>query len=92
MAPPPDGGGRLAERGRAIEGYAFTFCKVAFVALICRQYTLLVASGLAVVLYVAALALGVKEWRCWFKPPWVVIVWAAVFVAEAVRLLLPYLR
>ena len=72
-----------SERGREIEGYAFTFCKAAFLALLCGKYAVLVLSLAAVVLYLAAYAQGVREWRCWVKPPWVVIFFAAVAAAQA---------
>ncbi|MEP6756368.1 MAG: hypothetical protein ABJA67_12765 [Chthonomonadales bacterium] len=73
-------------QGREFEGYAFTFCKAAFLVLIFRDYSLLALSGLATVFYVAAYAKGVREWRCWVKHPWVTIFWACVFVFEVYRL------
>jgi hypothetical protein len=66
------------ERGKVIEGWAFTFCKAAFLALLCGKYAVLVLSLAAVVLYTVAYMKGVREWRCWVKPPWVVIFFAAV--------------
>ena len=71
------------DRGRELEGYAFTFCKAAFLALLFSKYALLVTSLAAVVLYLAAARLGVREWRCFVKPPWVVIFFAAVAAAQA---------
>jgi hypothetical protein len=71
------------ERGKDLEGYAFTFCKAAFLALLCGKYAVLVLSSAAVVLYIWAYAAGVREWRCWVKPPWVVIFFAAVAIAQA---------
>ncbi|HTJ27884.1 MAG TPA: hypothetical protein VMA36_17130 [Candidatus Limnocylindria bacterium] len=76
---------RLA-RGEALEGYAFTFCKAAFLALLLQRYTLLVCALAAVVLYVAAARYGIREWRCFVKPPWVVVFFALVVVGEAWRL------
>ncbi|BDI28643.1 hypothetical protein CCAX7_006940 [Capsulimonas corticalis] len=67
-------------QGRAYEGWAFTFCKAAFLVLIFQKYSLLALSGLATVFYLLASARGVREWRCWAKPPWVTIFWGAVFV------------
>jgi len=72
-----------AERGRELEGYAFTFCKAAFLALLFAKYTLLVTALAAVVLYIAAAAYGVREWRCFVKPPWVVVFFAAVAALQA---------
>jgi len=73
-----------AERaGREVEGYAFTFCKAAFLALIFGKYAVLALSVGAVVLYGAACAMGVREWRCWVKPPWVVLFFAIVAVVQA---------
>jgi uncharacterized protein (DUF169 family) len=70
------------ERGRELEGYAFTFCKAAALALILRRYNLLVTSAAAAGFYVAAARCGVKEWRCFVKPPWVVIAFSIVAVNE----------
>ena len=74
------------ERGREIEGYAFTFCKAAFLALLLQRYTLLVTAALAAGLYVVAYQYGVREWRCWVKPPWVVIAFTAIALFEGLRL------
>lgn len=71
------------ERGKEIEGWAFTFCKAAFLALLCGKYAVLVLSVGAVVLYTVAYARGVREWRCWVKPPWVVLFFALVAAAQA---------
>lgn len=70
------------DRGKRVEGWAFTFCKAAFLALLCGKYAVLVLSLAAVVLYCASYVMGVREWRCWVKPPWVVIFFAAVAVAQ----------
>ena len=72
-----------ADRGRAIEGYAFTFCKAAFLALLFGKYAVLVLSLAAVTLYLVAYANGVREWRCWLKPPWVVVFFAIVAAVQA---------
>ena len=76
------------QQGRRYEGWAFTFCKAAFLVLIFRQYSLLALSGLATVFYVVAAAKGVREWRCWAMPPYVTVFWAAVFLSEVYRLFL----
>lgn len=65
-------------RGKEIEGWAFTFCKAAFLALLCGKYAVLVLSIVAAALYIGAYAFGVRDWRCWVKPPWVIIFFAAV--------------
>jgi hypothetical protein len=70
------------EQGRKLEGFAFTFCKAAFLVLIFRQFSLLALSGLATLFYILAALKGVKEWRCWAKPPWVTLFWGTVFAAE----------
>lgn len=67
------------QSGRRYEGYAFTFCKAAFLVLIFQRYALLALSGLSVLFYLLAAGKGVREWRCWLKPPWVVLVWIVVF-------------
>jgi hypothetical protein len=74
------------ERGRELEGYAFTFCKAAFLAFLLRRYTLLVTAAAASGLYIAAARQGVKEWRCFVKPPWVVVFFLAVAAREAYSL------
>lgn len=65
-----------------LEGWAFTFCKAAFLALLCGKYAVLVLSLAAVVLYSVAYFKGVREWRCWAKPPWVVIFFLAVAIVQ----------
>jgi hypothetical protein len=70
-------------RGKEIEGYAFTVCKAAFLAFLFGRYAVLVLSIVAVALYGAAYAFGVREWRCWVKPPWVILVFAAIAVIAA---------
>jgi hypothetical protein len=77
--------GRL-ERGKELEGYAFTFCKAAFLALVLQRYTLLFCALAASTLYVAAAQHGVREWRCFVKPPWVVAIFGVVAAGEAWRL------
>ncbi len=67
------------EQGRKYEGYAFTFCKAAFLVLIFQKYALFALSGLATLFYVLAALKGVKTWRCWAKPPWVTLFWLLVF-------------
>ena len=74
-------------QGKALEGYAFTFCKAAFLVLIFERYSLLALSGLAALFYLLAAAKGVREWRCWAKPPWVTMAWGAVFVWQLVVVL-----
>ena len=67
------------QRGRRYEGWAFTFCKAAFLVLLLQRHALLVLSGLATLFYVLASLSGVREWRCWAKPPYVTLFWGAVF-------------
>ncbi len=76
------------QRGSDLEGYAFTFCKAAFLALLFSKYTLLITAAAAVVLYIAAYLYGVREWRCFVKPPLVVIFFAVVVVAQVYFLFL----
>lgn len=66
-------------RAQQFEGWAFTFCKAAFLVLLLQRYALLVLSGLATLFYVLAALGGVKAWRCWAKPPWVTVFWSMVF-------------
>jgi hypothetical protein len=69
-------------RGTELEGYAFTFCKAALLALIFQKYTPIATSGIAVVLYLVAAIYGVREWRCFVKPPWVVVALAVMCVFQ----------
>ena len=70
------------ERGKAVEGWAFTFCKAAFLALLFQRYAVLVLSLLAASLYMVAALYGVREWRCWVKPPWVVVFFIVVAASQ----------
>jgi hypothetical protein len=74
-------------RGAELEGYAFTFCKAALIALIFQKFTPIATSGIAVMLYIAAALYGVREWRCFVKPPWVVIALSVMCVAQTYVLL-----
>src|SRR5476651_1320329 len=58
---PSAGDARLA-RGYQIEGWAFTFCKAAFLALIFERYTLLATAAIGTALYLVAAGFGVREW------------------------------
>jgi hypothetical protein len=73
------------QQGRRYEGWAFTFCKAAFLVLLFQNYALLALSGLATVFYLLAVRKGVQDWRCWAKPPWVTLFWGAVFLFESWR-------
>lgn len=66
-------------QGAQFEGWAFTFCKAAFLVLLFQRYALLALSGLAALFYLLAAWRGVKVWRCWAKPPWVTLFWLGVF-------------
>jgi hypothetical protein len=74
------------EQGKRYEGWAFTFCKAAFLVLLLGKYALFALSGLATVFYIVAAIKGVREWRCWAKPPYVTVFWAVICLAEAWRL------
>ena len=75
------------DHGRTLEGWAFTFCKAAFLCLVFTpKFALLGCAFCATVLYIAAALQGVKSWRCWAKPPWVTIFWALVTAEEIWRL------
>jgi len=78
--------------GRQYEGYAFTFCKAAFLVLLFGRYALLALSGLAALFYVLAQLKGVRVWRCWAKPPYVTLFWTAVFVGQCYRLFFMHSR
>jgi len=74
------------KQGRQFEGYAFTFCKAAFLVLIFQRYSLLALSGLSALFYLLAWARGIREYNCWAKPPWVTAFWSAVFAGQLVLL------
>lgn len=78
------------KQGEKFEGWAFTFCKAAFLVLLFGKYALLILSGLATVFYVMAQIRGVKDWRCWAKPPWVTIFWAVIFAWQVWKNLTPH--
>ena len=67
------------QRGGKYEGWSFTFCKAALLVLIFQRYSLLALSGLAAACYMLASLNGVRQFRCWAKPPWVTVFWAAIF-------------
>ena len=73
------------QQGRRYEGWAFTFCKAAFLVLLFQKYALFSLSGLATLFYILAARKGVKDWHCWAKPPWVTLFWGAVFLFEGWR-------
>ncbi len=76
------------QQGQRFEGWAFTFCKAAFLVLLFQRYALLALSGLSVIFYLLAQSRGVTRWRCWAKPPWVTLFWAAVFAWQTWELFL----
>ena len=78
--------------GERVEGWAFTFCKAAFLALIFERYTLFATAVVAFVLYCVAAGYGVSEWRCWVKPPWVILAMAAIAAWQAYALFVVPLR
>lgn len=80
--PAPAPANARLERGHEVEGWAFTFCKAALIALVFQRFTPIATSGVAVLLYLVAAAYGVRDWRCWVKPPWVVIVLAVMCAAQ----------
>jgi len=73
-------------KGKMYEGWAFTFCKAAFLVLLLGKYSLIVLSGLATVFYIASALKGNRDWRCWAKPPWVTLFWAGIFIWQLVSM------
>jgi len=80
------------QQGQKFEGWAFTFCKAAFLVLIFQRFSLLALSGLATLFYLLAAWKGVTHWRCWAKPPWVTLFWAAIFGWQVWATIHPLLR
>jgi hypothetical protein len=70
------------KQGQQFEGYAFTFCKAGLLVLIFRNYSLLALSGLSALFYILAWIRGIREYRCWAKPPWITAFWLAVFAGQ----------
>jgi hypothetical protein len=56
-------------QGEKLEGVAFTFCKVATVALLAQRFTLPIAAGLSSIFYVAAYLKGKHDTKCWLRAP-----------------------
>ena len=68
-------------RGEAYERLAFSFCKVATVALLTGRWCLPVASGLCAGLFLMAWASGKRDTRCLLRSP---LLAAAVYGAVCV--------
>ena len=81
MKPRPD-----QDRGRWLEGIAFTASQAALAVLVFQKYALVALAGLATLFYLLATFQGVRRWQGWVKPPYILIFWAGVFVYEAWRL------
>ncbi len=75
-APPPQ-----KTKGEAFESLAFTFCKVATLALLLGPFVLPVAAALAAVFFLLAHFQGQKETRCIArKPLWIGLFWGGVTI------------
>lgn len=76
--------------GDKFEGIAFTFCKVAAVALIAERFTLPLAAFLSTTFYVLAYAKGKRDTRCWARIPLLIAgFWAFVGIVSTVLILKP---
>jgi len=76
--------------GEKLEGVAFTFCKVATVALLAGRFVLPVAAGIAAVLYVAAYAKGKQDTRCVLQKPLLIAgFWSFIAIASLCLILVP---
>ena len=73
-------------KGEQFEGWAFTFCKAAFLVLLFQRYSLLILSGLSAAFYLLASTHGITKWKCWAKPPWVTVFWAAIFFSQVYQI------
>jgi hypothetical protein len=75
-------------QGQKYEGWAFTFCKAAFLVLIFERFALLALSGLTTLFYILAASKGIRQWYCWAKPPWVTLFWGLIFAWQVFALFL----
>src|ERR1700722_4627581 len=82
--PPPS----AKTAGERYEGIAFTFCKVATVALIAQRFTLPVAAILSAVFYVLAYVKGKPDTRCWLRMPLLIAGFWACVAAISISLIL----
>lgn len=81
-----------ASQSDRTERLAFQFCKIATVALILGRYTLVVASGLAAILFAIAFAQGCRRSKCFARYPLLLAVfWALVFAVALTLLIRPEL-
>jgi hypothetical protein len=75
-------------RGEIYEGIAFQFCKVATVALLAGRFVLPLAAGLCAAFYIAAIAKGKKDTRCFLKHPLLIAgFWGTVSVISLIIIL-----
>jgi hypothetical protein len=82
-----------AAKHQATEKLAFQFCKIATVALILGRYTLLVASGLAAILFTVSFVQGCRRSKCFLRYPLLLaVLWTAVFGVSLTLLLRPDLN
>ena len=82
--------GTAISTGQKLEKLAFTFCKVATVALLAGRFTLPVAAGLASVLYVAAFLKGKRDTQCWVHVPLLIAgFWAFICICSIAIIIEP---
>lgn len=82
------GAGQAKSAGERYEGIAFTFCKVATVALFTGRFALPVAAGLAAVFYVLAVFKGKSDTRCVLRYPLLIAGFWALISAVSLYLIL----
>lgn len=83
---------RIKTAGEKYESVAFTFCKVATVALIAERFTLPVAAGLSAILYVMAWFKGKRDTRCILQIPLLIAAfWSVVCVVSAIVIVDPHI-
>jgi len=84
------GTGIQMTQGEKYESIAFTFCKVATVALLAQKFTLPVAAGLSAIFYLAAYVKGKHDTRCWLRWPLLIAgLWAWVCAVSLYTILNP---
>jgi hypothetical protein len=74
--------------GNKFEGIAFSFCKVATVALVFQKFTLPAAALLSAVFFLLAVFYGKKDTKCFLRYPlfialfWVVVaaIWLVIYL------------
>lgn len=61
--------GKEPTQGEIFEGFAFQFCKVATVCLLCGKFALPISAGICSIFFLAAFLKGKRDTRCFLRDP-----------------------